>query len=119
MIGVMPSIWIVAPEFEPTAIRALAQVAAVEVANVNPLAGRLQIMSEPRLDDEDTSYLVAPPAAMDGAVRVSLSGAPGPTTECRWGFEVDAVQFKIRLDFGLGWIEWRRWTRLDHAPVTP
>ena len=115
MIGVTPTIWIVAPEFEPDAIRALAQVAAAEVANVNPLAGRLSIISEPRLTDEDTSYLVAPPASMDGAVRVSLAGAPGPQTESRWGFEVDAVQFKIRLDFGLGWLEWRSWTRLDHG----
>ena len=116
MIGQIPSIWIVAPEFEPTAVRALAQVAAAEVANVNPLAGRLTIVSEPRLTDEDTSYLVVPPSVMDGAVRVSLSGAPGPQTESRWGWSVDAVEVKIRLDFGLGWIEWRSWTRLDHAP---
>ena len=115
MIGVAPSVWVVAPEFEPTAIKALAQVSAVEIANINPLAGRLQIVSEPRLTDEDTSYLLSPPTTMDGAVKVSLSGAPGPTTESRWGFEVDAVQFKIRLDFGLGWIEWRSWSRLDHA----
>jgi hypothetical protein len=36
-------------------------------------------------------------------------------TESRWGFEVDAVQFKIRLDLALGFVEWRSWTRLDHA----
>jgi hypothetical protein len=42
-------------------------------------------------------------------------GAPGPATESRWGFEVDAVQFKIRLDIGFGWVEWRSWTRLDHT----
>jgi hypothetical protein len=42
-------------------------------------------------------------------------GAPGPATELRWGFEVDAVQFKIRLDIGFGWVEWRSWTRLDHT----
>jgi hypothetical protein len=119
MIGVAPTIWVVEPTFEPTAIRALAQVAAVEAANVNPLAGRLQVLAEPRLADPDVSYLVAPPSAMDGAVRISLSGQPGPTTESRWGFEIDAAQFKIRLDFGLGWLEWRSWTRLDHAPMTP
>jgi hypothetical protein len=115
MIGVAPTVWVVEPTFEPMAIRALAQVAAAEAANVNPLAGKLSILSEPRLADPDVSYLVAPPSAMDGAVRVSLSGQPGPQTEGRWGFEVDAVQYKIRLDFGLGWLEWRSWTRLDHA----
>lgn len=115
MIGIAPSVWVVPTDFEGTAIRALATVAATEVANVNPLAGRLQVIAEPRLSDSDTSYLVAPPTVMDGAVRVSLAGAPGPQTESRWGFEVDAVQFKIRLDFGLGWLEWRSWTRLDHS----
>lgn len=115
MIGVTPSIWLTPPEFEPNAIRALATVSATEVADVNPLAGRLQIVSEPRLTSTTTSYLVAPPSQMDGAVRVSLAGAPGPQTESRWGFEVDAVQFKIRLDTGFGWVEWRSWTRLDHT----
>ena len=119
MIGVMPTLWIVESTFEPTAIRALATVAAAEVANVNPLAGRLQLITDPRLSDPDTSYLVASPTVMDGMVRVSLAGNEGPFVESRWGFEVDAVQFKIRLDIGFAFIEYRSWTRLDHAPVTP
>ena len=88
MIGQTPSIWIVAPEFEPMAIRALAQVAAAEVANVNPLAGRLQIISEPRLTDENTSYLVVPPATMDGAVRVSALRRSGPNTRGWYGLNI-------------------------------
>ncbi|KCZ99335.1 hypothetical protein HPO_05347 [Hyphomonas polymorpha PS728] len=44
--------------------------------------------------------------------------APGPMTESRWGFEVDALQFKIRHDLGHAFVEWRGWTRLDHA-ATP
>jgi hypothetical protein len=119
MIGVTPSILIVESTFEPTAIRALATVAAAEVANVNPLAGRLQLITDPRLSDPDTSYLVASPAQMDGMVKVSLAGNEGPFTESRWGFEIDAVQFKIRLDIGFAFIEHRSWTRLDHGAVTP
>lgn len=84
-------------------------------ADVNPLAGKLEVVVEPRLTVATKSYLVCAPATLEGAVRVSLSGAPGPTTESRWGFEVDAVQFKIRLDVGFGWLDWKSWTRLDHA----
>ena len=99
-----PSIWIVAPEFEPTAIRALAQVAAAEVANVNPLAGRLTIVSEPRLTDEDTSYLLAPPATMDGAVqgfafRRSRSDDRKPMgLRGRRGAVQDQARLRARLD---------------------
>jgi hypothetical protein len=113
-IGVVPTIWLITPEFEKTAIKALATIAATTVADVNPLAGKLTIVSEPRLSDPERSYLIAPPASMEGAIRVSLAGAGGPMTESRWGFEVDSVQFKIRLDLGFGWLEWRSWTRLDH-----
>jgi hypothetical protein len=117
MIGQAPTIWLVPPEFEGTALRAVANVAAVEAANVNPLAGRL--VSEPRLTSTTKSYLACVPAAFDGLVQVSMDGAPGPYTESRWGFEVDALQLKIRTDLGFGFVEWRSWTRLDHTAVTP
>jgi len=35
-------------------------------------------------------------------IKATLAGAPRPQTESRCGFEIDAVQFKMRLDFGLG-----------------
>jgi hypothetical protein len=65
--------------------------------------------------DPDTSYLVAAPASMPGLVQIGLEGAPGIYTETRWGFEVDAIQIKVRLDTGNGWVEHRSWSRLDHS----
>lgn len=115
MIGASPSLWVVHPDFEPTAIRALASIAATEAGKTNPLSGKLQLVVEPRLTDPDHSYLAATPAALDGFVQVGLSGQPGPVTESRWGFNVDALEMKIRLDVGFGAVEWRSWTRLDHA----
>jgi hypothetical protein len=119
MIGQLPRYWLVPAEFEGTAIRALASINANQSADVNPLSGKLEIIAEPRLVDPDTSYLVCAPAAFDGMVQVGLEGSPGPMTESRWGFEIDALQFKIRLDAAFGWTEYRSWTRLDHTPVTP
>lgn len=115
MIGAYPTHWMVHSDFEETALRLLAAVQASAVADVNPLAGKLQVVVEPRLADPDISWLVASPARMDGAVRVYLQGQEAPYTDSRINFDTDAVQFKIRHPFGLGWLEWRSWTRLDHA----
>ncbi len=115
MIGTYPSHWLVHSDFEETALRIVAAVQASAIADVNPLAGKLQVIVEPRLSDADTSWLVATPAKMDGAVRVYLQGQEAPFTDSRINFETDAVQFKIRHPFGLGWLEWRSWTRLDHS----
>lgn len=115
MVGALPRYWLVPSEFEAKALQAVATVQAADAANTNVLAGKLEVIVEPRLESTTTSYLVAAPAAMDGAIQASLAGQPGPHTESRWGFEVDAIEFKIRLDLGFGWPEWRSWTRLDHA----
>lgn len=114
MIGATPRFWLVSTGFEPTGIRALASVSATAAGDVNPLAGRLELIAEPRLADDDVSYLVAAPGSFDGAVEARLAGAPGPVTESRWGFDTDAYEVKIRLDLGFGWLDWRSWTRLDH-----
>lgn len=116
MIGTYPTHWMVHSEFEETALRIVAAVQASAIADVNPLAGKLQVVVEPRLTDPDVSWLAAAPAKMDGAVRVYLQGQEAPFTDSRINFDTDAVQFKIRHPFGLGWLEWRSWTRLDHAP---
>jgi hypothetical protein len=34
-------------------------------------------------------------------------GAPGPTVETQIGWETDGVEWKVRLDFGCGAIDWR------------
>lgn len=118
LIGQTPTFWLVPSEFEGTAIRAVARITATTAGAVNPLAGLLQIVAEPRLASTTTSYLVCAPATMDGVVQVGLEGQ-GPYSESRWGWDRDALEVKIRLDLGHGWTEWRSWTRLDHEVVTP
>ena len=115
MIGATPRYWLVPTEFEPTALRAVASVSASAAGDANPLSGRLEVVAEPRLSDEDTSYLAAAPGSFDGLVEARLRGAEGPTTDSRWHFETDAFQTKIRLDIGFGALDWRSWTRLDHG----
>lgn len=115
MIGDYPTHWLVHSDYEETAVRILASVTASSISDVNPLAGKLQVIVEPRLTDPDTSWLAVEPSKMDGAMRVYLIGNEAPFTDSRQNFDTDNIDFKIRQDFGLGWSEWRSWTRLDHA----
>jgi hypothetical protein len=119
IIGVPPSIWLVHPDDEGYALQTLASINASELANVNPAAGRFKIISEPRLTAAGKSWILADPAKMRGAVQVVLEGQEAPYTESQAGFEIDGTKFKIRLDFGLSWLEWRSWTRLDHDSTDP
>jgi predicted hydrocarbon binding protein len=115
MIGEYPTHWLVHSDYEETAVRILASVTANTIADVNPLAGKLQIVVEPRLSAANKSWLAVEPSKMDGATRVYLQGNEAPFTDSRQNFDTDNIDFKIRQDFGLGWLEWRSWTRLDHT----
>ncbi|WP_242219440.1 hypothetical protein [Shinella zoogloeoides] len=115
MIGEYPTHWLVHSDYEETAVRILASVTASTIADVNPLAGKLQVVVEPRLTDAAKSWLAVEPTKMDGATRVYLRGQEAPFTDSRQNFDTDNIDFKIRQDFGLGWLEWRSWTRLDHT----
>lgn len=115
MIGEYPTHWLVHSEYEEVALRILANITANTIADVNPIAGKLQVVVEPRLSNPAKSWLAAEPAKMDGATRVFLRGHEAPFTDSRQNFDTDAIDFKIRQDFGLGWLEWRSWTRLDHT----
>mgnify|MGYP001279815885 FL=1 len=121
IIGTMPKFWLVHSDLEGFAFQVLANVAATEVSNVNPVAGRLTVVPEPRLTDPSKSWLLADPNEMDGAVQVAMEGAEDPFTDSWEGKEIDGISFKIRLDHGLGWWEWRSGTRLDHdsTPLEP
>jgi hypothetical protein len=78
-------------------------------ADVNPFAGSLTQITEPRLDAASTTawYLVADPAGVDTIEYAYLDGQEGLYTESRVGFDVDGLEVKGRLDFGAAPIDWR------------
>ena len=112
MIDVAPRFVLVPPELETTAQEALSAVQATSTAEVNVFS-HLDLVVEPRLTSASRWYVVADPALVDGLEYAYLEGAPGPQMETRVGFEVDGVQFRIRLDFGCGWTDYRGWVRVD------
>ena len=76
---------------------------------MNPFAGKLQVVVEPRLDDssETAWYLSAAPARIDTIEYAYLTGEEGVYIETENGFDVDGVKIKARLDFGAGVIDHR------------
>ncbi|NDB70472.1 MAG: hypothetical protein EB015_21190 [Methylocystaceae bacterium] len=63
---------------------------------------------EPRISD-GSWYVVASPSEIDGLEYSHLEGEGGPQVLSELGFDVDAIRFRVRLDFGGGWIDHRGW----------
>lgn len=109
LISVTPKFLLVPPDLETKAEQIVAAISASSPGVVNPFAGRLTPIVEPRLTVAKRWYLVADPAEIDGLEYAYLEGEPGPQIETKTGFEVDGVQVKVRLDFGAGFVDWRGW----------
>jgi hypothetical protein len=107
LIDVSPAFLVVPPDLEVAAEQALATIAPATAADVNPFAGRLTLVVEPRLTNATRYYLFADPARADALEYSLLEGQPGPVVETETDFLTDTVRFKVRLDFGCGWIDWR------------
>lgn len=77
--------------------------------DINPFAGALQPIVEPRLDVASATawYLAADPAQIDTIEYCYLEGNEGVYLETRNGFEVDGLEIKARLDFAAKAIDHR------------
>ena len=108
-INVTPKYIIVPPELETTAEMQLAAIQATTSGDVNPFSNKLQILVEARLSDPARWYVAADPMAVEGLEYSYLQGEEGPQIDSRAGFEVDGIEFKVRLDFGAAFLGWRGW----------
>lgn len=82
---------------------------ASQSTNVNPFAGRLEVISEARLDAASAVswYLAASPDQIDIIEYAYLEGEEGPIVESRVGWEVDGLEIKCREDFAAKVIDYR------------
>lgn len=106
LIGLAPKFLIVGPELETGAEKLMAAITAATTDDVQPV--RLSIIVEPRITGK-AWHVSADPVVADGLVYAHLAGEPGPQLETRQGFDVDGMEFKVRLDFGAAFIDWRSW----------
>lgn len=82
---------------------------AAQSSNVNPFAGQLSVITDPRLDVASAVswYLAAPVAQVDIIELGFLAGQDGPMVESQIGFKVDGIEVKCRHDVAAKVIDWR------------
>lgn len=100
---------IVPAELETAGQEILTAVTPGQSAHVNPFAGSLELLVEPRLDEHSESewYVAADNAQIDTIEYSYLEGEEGAYLETREGFDVDGIEMKVRADFGAGAIDHR------------
>lgn len=111
-INVTPRFLLVPAALETKAQQFTSQAyVSAKSTDINPFAGALMPIAEPRLDDvsggDKAWYLAADPAQVDTIEYCYLDGNEGVYIETRNGFEVDGVEIKARLDFAAKAIDWR------------
>ncbi|SOC02155.1 phage major capsid protein [Rhodobacter maris] len=108
-IQVQPAFLIVPPELETAAQQLVAAITAASVDQVNPFSEKLEVLVDANLTNAKRWYLSAAPGVPDGMLHAYLDGAKGPQIFTREGFDVDSMEFKVRLDFGCGFADHRAW----------
>jgi hypothetical protein len=116
LLNINPIYLIVPPAKETIADQFVStNLLANAAGSVNPFAGRLTVISEPRLEvgigatagSATAWYLAATPEQVDIVEYGTLDGEEGPMVESRIGFDVDGLEVKCRHDFAAKVIDHR------------
>lgn len=109
LLNLNPKFLIVPAALETIADQFVSVIQAAQPSNVNPFAGRLTVVVEPRLDVNSVTayYLGADPGQIDMIEYATLEGEAGPMVESRIGFDIDGLEVKARHDFAAKVIDWR------------
>jgi Mu-like prophage major head subunit gpT len=108
LIDVTPRYLLVGPANETIAEQMVSEISPIQSQDVNPFMNKIHVVVDPRLT-ANIWYLVADASQVDGLEYAYLEGAAGPQITSDLGFEVDGVRFRIRLDFGGAFVDWRGW----------
>jgi hypothetical protein len=103
-LNLSPSVLLIPPELETAARQLLFSTADIGQANpavINPFHGSLEIVVESALTDPRAWYLIAPASAIDTVEVAFLDGVQNPVIEQQQGWNVDGIEYKVRLDFGV------------------
>jgi len=101
LLNLNPAFLIVPAALETVADQFVsAALMASAPGSVNPFAGRLQVISEPRLDANSVTawYLATAVPQCPVLFHGTLDGQPGPEVTQEQGFDVDGVRMKCRID---------------------
>jgi hypothetical protein len=109
LLNLVPRFLIVPPSLETVAEQFTAQLTAQQAGMANPFSGKLQPLTEARLEANSSTawYLAASTDQIDIVEYAFLEGEEGPQIETRIGFDVDGLEIKARHDFAAKAIDWR------------
>jgi phage head maturation protease len=108
-IAVTPKFILCGADRETQADKVVTAITPMTSSDVNPFASKLEVVVDPRISV--AWYLVADPAEIDGLEYAYLEGNAGPQITSELGFDVDGIRFRVRLDFGAGFVDWRGWAK--------
>lgn len=104
LIGATPRAILVPAALETAAEKFIGTITPAVADEVNPFAGRLAVLVEPRLASATRWYVFAEQQFFTHAY---LQGNRAPQVATREGFDVDGVEFRVRHDFGCHIRDWR------------
>lgn len=106
-VGAAPKFILSSPRFETTIEMLIAStITPNQVQEVNPFAGKLEPLVDPRLA-ELPWYLFADPASAPVLEYAYLEGNDGPQVEMKEGWETLGTSWRVYMDFGGGLVDWR------------
>lgn len=106
-LNITPRILLTGPDGYTVAQQFVSQnLLPQQVSNVNPFAGALTAEGDANLTG-NAWYLFADPAQVETFIYGFLEGAEGPQMFSEEGFTTDGVDFKARLDFVAGAVDYR------------
>jgi HK97 family phage prohead protease len=103
-LNLSPSMLLIPPELETSARQLLFSTADIGQANpavINPFHGSLAIVVESALTNAAAWYLAVSPGSIDTVEVAFLDGVQNPVIEQQQGWNVDGIEYKVRLDFGV------------------
>lgn len=114
LIAISPKYMLVPPAIYVTAAKWMNSTAKPGGTNdeINVFNGMFELIEVPWLGtlpggSNTAWYLAADPNLLSTIEVAFLNGQDTPTVESQTGFEIDGVKFKVRLDFGVGVMDYR------------
>jgi hypothetical protein len=104
-IDVTPKYLIVPAAQEVLALQFTRTLNATEATNIQPF--QLAVLVDPRLDAVSSTAWYLASDSVPGIEYSHLDGSDGPMIDTRAGFDVDGIEWRVRLDFGCGILDHR------------
>lgn len=104
---VTPAFIVVPPELQTNAEQLVADIDAATVETVNPFAGKLRVLTEPRLSDENSWYLFARPEQQMSLEHGTVSGTEDPEIRVEAPIGKHSIITRVSISFGAGWLDHR------------